>query len=729
MNAPLPDNEAHRLEVLRQYGVLDTPPEPAFDDLTRLASLICQAPIALVTLVDEKRLWFKAKVGLEETGAPREIAFCSHTILNLQDITEVPDAYADPRFADNPLVTADPNIRFYAGAPLVAPDGCAVGSLCVIGREPRILTADQRDALRALGRQVVAQLELRRQSAQLAREVAERRHTEALMQRKVEELSASKAEADRLLALAEKSRRALLSVLEDEKLAGESLRASEERFRQLADNIHEVFWISTPSLDEVIYISPAYERIWGRTCDSLYKSPKDWIAAIHPDDRERIDAAAAGKRNQGGYDETYRITQAGGAVRWIRDRGFPVRNAAGEVYRIVGVAEDITDTRELEQQYRQAQKMEAIGQLAGGVAHDFNNILAVIQMQSELLQCTGSLTADQTEFTDEISTTVQRAAALTRQLLLFSSREVFQPRDMDLNESIGSTVKMLRRILGEDVRMQLRLASQPMCLHADPGMMDQVLMNLAVNARDAMPHGGQLIIETSGVDLDELAVAQTGGARPGSFVRLSVSDSGCGIPAEILSKIFDPFFTTKGVGKGTGLGLATVFGVVKQHQGWINVYSEVGLGTTFRIYLPRLARGACDKGATATTAAMSGGHETILLVEDDPTLRVSIRKALAQLGYRMLEAPTGNLALKVWEQGRKDIRLLLTDMVLPDGMNGKDLAKRLLAEDPGLKVVYMSGYSAEVAGQDFALKEGVNFLSKPFAAAKLAQTVRSVLGG
>ena len=729
MNAPLPDNETRRLGVLRQYDILDTPPEQAFDDLTRLASLICQTPIALITFVDAERQWFKSKMGLEATGTAREIAFCSHTILNLQDITEVPDACADPRFADNPLVTADPHIRFYAGAPLVAPDGSAVGSLCVIAREPRVLTAEQRDALRALGRQVMAQLELRRQAAELAREVAEGRHAEVRLSGQFADLTVSKAEADRLLALGEKSRRALLSVLEDEKRAGESLRASEERFRQLAENIHEVFWISTPALDEVLYISPAYERIWGRTCDSLYQSPKDWIAAIHPDDRERIDGAAADKRHQGGYDETYRIIQPGGAVRWIRDRGFPVRNAAGEVYRIVGVAEDITDTRELEQQYRQAQKMEAIGQLAGGVAHDFNNILAVIQMQSELLQCTGSLTADQTEFTEEISTTVQRAAALTRQLLLFSSREVFQPRDMDLNESIGSTVKMLRRILGEDVRMQLRLASPPMCLHADPGMMDQVLMNLAVNARDAMPHGGQLIIETSGVELDDLAVAQTGGAREGSFVRLSVSDSGCGIPAEILSKIFDPFFTTKGVGKGTGLGLATVFGVVKQHQGWINVYSEVGQGTTFRIYLPRLAREAGATGPAAATSAMGGGHETILLVEDDPTLRVSIRKALAQLGYRMLEAPTGNLALKVWEQGRKDIRLLLTDLVLPDGMNGKDLAKRLLAEAPELKVVYMSGYSAEVAGQDLVLKEGVNFLTKPFAAAKLAQTIRSVLAG
>ncbi len=729
MNTPLPDHEARRLDVLHQYKILDTPPEQAFDDLALLASQICQTPIAMVSLVDGNRQWFKSKIGLDATETAREIAFCAHTILNLHEVMEVSDASIDPRFADSPLVTADPHIRFYAGAPLVTPDGHALGALCVMGREPRVLTADQRTALLALGRQAVAQLELRRQATQLAREVGQRRHAEGLLSPQVEELSASKAEADRLLALGERSRRALLSVLEDERQAGESLRASEERFRQLADNIHEVFWICTPSLEQMIYVSPAYEKIWGRTCDSLYQSPTDWMKAIHPDDRENGHESVTRKLEHGGYNETYRVTRPDGSIRWVHDRGFPVRNAAGETYRIVGIAEDVTEKQQLEEQFRQAQKMEAIGQLAGGVAHDFNNILAIIQMQSELLKSSGGLTPDQSEFADEISTTVQRAAALTRQLLLFSSREVFQPRDMDLNESIGNTVKMLRRILGADVRMQLRLASQPIFIHADAGMMDQVLLNLAVNARDAMPKGGQLIIETTGTEFDEFAVSQSPKARVGSFVRLSVSDSGCGIPAEIRSKIFEPFFTTKGVGKGTGLGLATVFDVVRQHAGWIDVYSEVGHGTTFRIYLPRLARNASATALPAGMAVMRGGNETILLAEDDPSLRASIRKTLAQLGYRIVEAPTANLALKVWEQNRAEIRLLLTDLVMPDGMTGKELAERLLKEDPQLKVIFMSGYSAEVAGKDFPLKEGVNFLTKPFAAAKLAQTIRAALDG
>jgi signal transduction histidine kinase/ActR/RegA family two-component response regulator len=404
----------------------------------------------------------------------------------------------------------------------------------------------------------------------------------------------------------------------------------------------------------------------------------------------------------------------------------PVRDAAGKIINYVAVKRDVTHEVQLETQFRQAQKMEAVGQLAGGVAHDFNNILAVIQMQSSLLKSDG-LSTEQTELADGITESVQRAVALTRQLLLFSRREVFQPRDLELNETIAATTKMLKRMLGETIEMQLKLAAQPLFLHADAGMLDQVLMNLCVNARDAMPGGGHLLIETAGVELDELAVGQSVQARAGSFVRLSVSDNGGGIPPEILPQIFEPFFTTKDVGKGTGLGLATVFGIVQQHQGWINVYSEVGHGTTFRIYLPRLTGNVVIKSASPVLAAMRGGHETILLAEDDPALRVAVRKALSQLGYRILEAPTGVKALEVWNANRDEISLLLTDLVMPDGMNGKDLAQRLLQENPKLKVIYMSGYSAEVVGKDFPFTEDVNFLTKPFPAQKLAQTIRNCL--
>jgi two-component system, cell cycle sensor histidine kinase and response regulator CckA len=272
-------------------------------------------------------------------------------------------------------------------------------------------------------------------------------------------------------------------------------------------------------------------------------------------------------------------------------------------------------------------------------------------------------------------------------------------------------------------------------------MMDQVLMNLAVNSRDAMPKGGNLIIETSIAEFDESAASHSAQVRPGKFVCLNVSDTGCGIPPENLQRIFEPFFTTKDIGKGTGLGLATVFGIIQQHNGWINVYSEFGHGTTFRIYLPRLAKTSDQKFVPPTTEPARGGDETIMLVEDEPRLRASVKNVLSRLGYNVLEASDGTSALevwkkhndqvhfaqKVWNQQRDGIHLLLTDMVMPGGMTGKDLAERLLKENPKLKVIYASGYSAEVAGKDFPLKEGVNFLTKPFQAQKLAQTIRSCL--
>jgi CheY-like chemotaxis protein len=275
--------------------------------------------------------------------------------------------------------------------------------------------------------------------------------------------------------------------------------------------------------------------------------------------------------------------------------------------------------------------------------------------------------------------------------------------------------------------MEFKFAMQPLFIHADAGMLDQVLMNLAVNARDAMPKGGRLVIETSVVEFNESAAANSTQIRTGSFVCLSVSDTGCGIPPENLLRIFEPFFTTKDVGKGTGLGLATVFGIVQQHQGWVNVYSEVGHGTTFRIYLPRLAKMSEQKQENPVSAPMCGGDETILLVEDDPFLRASVRTALKQLGYCVLDAINGVEALEIWKESHDRIHLLLTDLIMPGGITGKDLGEQFLKENPNLKVIYASGYSAEIAGKDFPLKEGVNFLTKPFQAEKLAQIVRKNL--
>jgi signal transduction histidine kinase/CheY-like chemotaxis protein len=405
----------------------------------------------------------------------------------------------------------------------------------------------------------------------------------------------------------------------------------------------------------------------------------------------------------------------------------PVRDTTGKLYGRIWSFRDITENRKLEAQFRQAQKMEAVGQLAGGVAHDFNNILAVIQMHAHLLKEEESLAVIRLDYAPEIEKAAIRATNLTRQLLLFSRRQAMQFKHHDLNEIVANINKMLGRILGEDVVMEYKYNAAPLYIHADSGMLDQVLLNLAVNARDAMPDGGRLIIQTSAVELDAAAAAQLPQARPGAFACLSVSDNGCGIPPEIMSRIFEPFFTTKGVGKGTGLGLATVFGIVQQHHGWINIYSEVNQGTTFRVFLPREIKPSLDPAVRPTPAPAAGGSETILLAEDDTALRTAVRKALTRFGYRVLEADSGVKALEIWRQNRNEIKLLITDMVMPDGMNGKELARRLLLENPRLKIIYTTGYSTDFADDDFHLQADIHFLAKPFDVTKLVQTVADVL--
>ncbi len=477
---------------------------------------------------------------------------------------------------------------------------------------------------------------------------------------------------------------------------------------------------------KIIFVNPAFTQMTGYTAEEVAGKTPRILQGPRTDKRlltrlrktlergEVFDGEAIQYRKDGTeYDQEWQIA--------------PLRDDAGKITHYVAIQRDVSAHRKLEEQFRQAQKMESFGQLAGGVAHDFNNILAVIQIQAGLLKTEQSLSLEQLDFAREIEKATERGANLTRQLLLFSRKQIMQPRNLKLKDLVENITKMLQRTLGEQCELQFKFSDDSLAIHADPGMIDQILLNLTVNARDAMPKGGRIIIETKAVEFDEITATQTAKAVPGSFVCVSVTDTGCGIPPEILPRIFEPFFTTKAIGKGTGLGLATVFGIVQQHNGWINVYSEVGHGTTFRIYLPRLTDTSDTKFIRASLASIPGGSETILLVEDEAPLRAAVRKTLSRLGYNVLEAATGNEALEVWKQHADKIRLLLTDMMMPGGMTGRELAEALLQQDPKLKVIYASGYSAEIAGRDFLVEEGVNFLSKPFQTQKLAQTIRNCL--
>jgi PAS domain S-box-containing protein len=507
----------------------------------------------------------------------------------------------------------------------------------------------------------------------------------------------------------------------------QALRDSEDRFRQLAENVQEVFWVMDPLTDRMLYISPAYEKIWQRSCASVYELGRAWLDAVHPDDYARVADALEIKLPNGDYDETYRILRPDGSVRWIHARGYPVRDATGALLRVVGTAEDVTQRRQLEEQLRQSQKMDAIGQLAGGVAHDFNNILAAIMMQADLASTVAEQPEESKELLMDIKAATERAANLTRQLLAFSRRQIMQPRLVNLNDAVTSMSKMLQRLVSEDVDLQLDLYPGPLLTRADAGMLDQVLLNLVVNARDAMPAGGRLLVATAA----RLFTAQDGAtlpdASPGRYVCLRVSDTGTGIEARHLPRIFEPFYTTKEPGKGTGLGLSTVFGIVKQHGGFITAVSEPGQSTTFEVFWRAADASLLPQAGDAPTSSRRRGSETILLVEDETVVRMLTRVVLERAGYRVLEAPNGVAALRIWEQNRTKIRLLITDMVMPGGVSGRELAARLNAQNPDLRVILTSGYNAAMAGRELSIQEGHSFIQKPATPQHLLAVVRRSL--
>lgn len=389
-------------------------------------------------------------------------------------------------------------------------------------------------------------------------------------------------------------------------------------------------------------------------------------------------------------------------------------------------AEDATERLNLEAQLRQAQKMDSVGQLAAGVAHDFNNILTIIQGHAGLLKGVPGLDTMLLDSAKQISLAAERAANLTRQLLMFSRKQIMQPQLLNMNDAIENLSKMLRALVGEPVELRRTLGEKLPPIYADPGMMEQIIVNLSVNARDAMPRGGVLTITTERVSLSPEQATRHPDAREGEFVCLNVADTGHGMDGATLSHIFEPFFTTKEIGKGTGLGLATVYGIVKQHQGWIEVESAVGRGTAFRIFLPSPAH-AISSEQLEKPKSVPGGNETILVVEDESALRELVHEILEKRGYHVLEAANGVEAMRVWAENKDKVDLLLTDMMMPEGMSGRELAERILDERPGTRVIYSSGYSMDVFAEEADFCDSSNFLQKPYDPETLIRMVRESL--
>lgn len=388
---------------------------------------------------------------------------------------------------------------------------------------------------------------------------------------------------------------------------------------------------------------------------------------------------------------------------------------------------DITERKALEAQLFQAQKMEVVGQLAGGVAHDFNNILSAMILSMEILQAQCPLPPHAQSTLQELDLLAKRASSLTRQLLLFSRRQAMQPEPVEMNAALIHLLKMLGRLLGEDITCVRLAKARDLWIEADAGKLDQAVMNLCLNARDAMPKGGTLTLETSVAEFDAITCLQHPDSRPGRYVCLQITDTGCGMDSDVLRHLFEPFFTTKECGKGTGLGLASAYGIVRQHRGWMDVESIVDQGTSFRIYLPRIAKAKKIRPPLPGSKPPQGRNETILLVEDEIALRAVAIDALTLFGYRVLPAADGEEALKIWEQHQGDIDLVLTDMRMPNGLSGLELAEKLWGMKPSLKIIIMSGYSIEMVRDSTAGGGGYTFLAKPFDLRVLAEAVRHCL--
>lgn len=531
----------------------------------------------------------------------------------------------------------------------------------------------------------------------------------------------------RLFEESEKRRREAEASKYHLEVAIQAAQQSEEKFRQIAENIGEVFWMTSPDKSQMIYVSPAYERIWGRTCKSLYEQPRSWIDAIHPEDRERIRAALE-KQIRGEYDEEYRILQPDGSIRWIRDRAFPVRNGLGEVYRIAGIATDITDRKKMEAELLKAQKLESIGVLAGGIAHDFNNILTAILLNISLAKMKVDPEGEIFKNLDEAEKASLRAKDLTQQLLTFSKGGAPIKKTASIAELVKDSANFALR--GSNVRCEFSIPEDLWLVEVDKGQMSQVIHNLILNAQQAMPEGG-IIKVTAENKMVGVEGEQELPLPMGPYIKLSIQDEGTGIPAEHLPKIFDPYFTTKQ--KGSGLGLATTYSIIKRHGGYIGVESKLGVGTTFSIYLP-----ASRKEIPLPKDSMEAGIEVnpqmskkrILIMDDEEILREATSQILEQMGYEVALSRDGVEAIELYKkamESHQPFEVVIMDLTIPGGMGGKETLRRLLEINPQVKAIVSSGYSNDPIMAEYKQYGFSGVISKPYKIEELSQTLRKVI--
>jgi two-component system, cell cycle sensor histidine kinase and response regulator CckA len=520
-----------------------------------------------------------------------------------------------------------------------------------------------------------------------------------------------------------KSNEALQSEIADRKRIQEALRASEDRYRDLIENANDIIY--THDLEgNLLSVNKAGELAIGYKRDEfLEMNIAQWV---DPSQQESVRKLVRQQVERREPRASYQL-----AVMTREGRELTMDVSARLIYRegkpiaVEGIARDVTDRIILEERLRQSQKMEAVGRLAGGIAHDFNNLLTAITGYSELLLSHADDLGPLRKYIDEILRAGRSSESLTRQLLAFSRRQVLQPRVLDLNTVVGNIHKMLRRLIGEDIELVTVFGSELGRMKADPGQLQQVILNLAVNARDAMPQGGKLVIETGDIELDD-EVAHRRATKPGHYVRLAVGDTGYGMDAETISHIFEPFYTTKEQGKGTGLGLSTVYGIVKQSGGSIWVDSQPGQGTNFQICFPQVDEELEVVEPAKSISRAAGGTETVLLVEDEELVRNLVRDILRKNGYFVLEAHHGTEALRVALQHKGPIHLLLTDVVMPQ-MGGRVLAERLKTFRPGIRILYISGYVDDATIQEGVSNPGTSFLQKPFTVETLSRKVRELL--